>query len=337
MKAFLILAAAVVFLGGGLGAAVVVVSKLGKSEPESSQVVDLPTPTRSIVTQPSESQLETASDDQAGVEQAVQRSTSGDLSQQELAELRERFRSGDLSQEEIAEFRQRFQDGGGAGGGSVLVGTLQKVEDNVLEVESPQGPRQVSVGSDTVFRITSERSIADLDVGMQVRLNGERGEGGLFEVAVITVVDEAVVGLFGGGGGTGQRGGARAFGGQGGGRGGDGGAGGGFGGFGGRGGGGGGGGDRLGGGFGGGLAGTIERIEGDTLTVNTSQGPLDVSVGPDTSVRMTSAGSLRDLETGVFVAINGQTGEDGVLVASSVSVLPEGAGAQAGGGVFGRP
>ena len=96
------------------------------------------------------------------------------------------------------------------------------------------------------------------------------------------------------------------------------------------GGGGGGTGDGTGGG-GGGLFGTIETIEGDTLTINTARGPLQADVGPETTIQLFTDGTLADLEAGMQVTVTSERAADGTVVATSITVVPEG-----GGGFGGR-
>jgi hypothetical protein len=87
-----------------------------------------------------------------------------------------------------------------------------------------------------------------------------------------------------------------------------------------------------GGGFGGGgLTGPIEEILGDTVTVNTSQGPLLASIGPDTTIQLFTEGTLADLLVGMNVTVIGQPGEDGTVQATSIVLVPED-----GTGFFGR-
>ena len=88
----------------------------------------------------------------------------------------------------------------------------------------------------------------------------------------------------------------------------------------------GGGGDGGGGGGRRGLSGSIESIAGNTVTIETDQGPLEVTIGTETAVRLISQGSLDDLTTGMTVTVAGQRGEDGSLEASAITVVPEGAG-----------
>jgi len=84
--------------------------------------------------------------------------------------------------------------------------------------------------------------------------------------------------------------------------------------------------DRMGFAGRGGLIGTIENIEGSTLTVNTAQGPLHATIGADTIIQMFSEGALADLETGIQVTVTGQRAEDGTVEATSILITPEGVG-----------
>ena len=92
-------------------------------------------------------------------------------------------------------------------------------------------------------------------------------------------------------------------------------------------------GGRRGGGDGG-LFGTIETVEGDTLTINTARGPLQANVGPETAIQVFADGTLADLEIGMQVTVVSERADDGSVVATSITVRPEGAGGF-GGGLFG--
>ena len=109
--------------------------------------------------------------------------------------------------------------------------------------------------------------------------------------------------------------------------------GGGFGGGGGPGGGGFGGGARFGGG--GGLTGTIERVDGNTITVNTSQGALLATIGEETTIQKTIEVTVSDLTEGVRVTVTGIRGEDGTVEANLIFVVPEGTEGFGGGGFGG--
>ena len=95
---------------------------------------------------------------------------------------------------------------------------------------------------------------------------------------------------------------------------------------------GGGGGRRFGGGDG--LFGTIETIEGGTLTINTPRGPLQASVGPETTIQVFADGTLADLEAGMQVTVISERADDGSVVATSITVRPAGDGGF-GDGLFG--
>lgn len=89
-------------------------------------------------------------------------------------------------------------------------------------------------------------------------------------------------------------------------------------------------------GFGGagGLTGTIEGIEGDTITINTAQGPLLATISTDTTIQIITEGTLTDLENGTQVTVRGQRGEDGTVEATSIIITPEGLGGLFGGPLF---
>ena len=75
----------------------------------------------------------------------------------------------------------------------------------------------------------------------------------------------------------------------------------------------------------GGLSGSIVKIEGNTITVNTPQGPLQAAVVADTTIQMFAEGALEDLLEGMRVTVYGHRGEDGAVQATSILLVPEGA------------
>ena len=81
-----------------------------------------------------------------------------------------------------------------------------------------------------------------------------------------------------------------------------------------------------------GVGGAIESMEGNTLTVTTPRGPVTVTTGDDTAVRKIVDGSLEDLEMGAQIRVTGQRDEDGIVKATSITLIPEGAQE-----FFGRP
>ncbi len=87
----------------------------------------------------------------------------------------------------------------------------------------------------------------------------------------------------------------------------------------------------------GGLTGTVDKIEGNTVTITTAQGPLQATLSGDTTVRKTTVGTVADLTPGLQVMVVGQRGADGTVTARSIVITPEGVnlfggGAFAGGG-----
>ncbi len=87
------------------------------------------------------------------------------------------------------------------------------------------------------------------------------------------------------------------------------------------------GGDAFRAGFaGGGLSGTIEKIEGNTVTVKTSEGPLQATVVADTIIQRLAEGTLADLLEGLRVTVSGERDESGIVEATSIFITPEGAG-----------
>ena len=93
-----------------------------------------------------------------------------------------------------------------------------------------------------------------------------------------------------------------------------------------------------GGGFGGGggLVGTLESVEGDTISLSTPQGTLKATVGGETVIRQTAQIGLEDLLEGMRLTVVGERGEDGTVEARTVIVIPEGSEGFGGGGIGGR-
>ncbi len=82
----------------------------------------------------------------------------------------------------------------------------------------------------------------------------------------------------------------------------------------------------------GGLTGTVEKIEGNTVTVNTAQGPLQANIGADTTIQMSVQGTAQDLKAGLRVTVVGQRGTDGTVTATSIIITPAGVDGLFGGG-----
>ena len=251
------------------------------------------------------------------------------------AEILQQLQSGELSPEEVAALREQLLGDGsqGAALGSTRIGTIASIDGGTLTLTTGQGSTLAFVSDTTEIQRFVEGTLEDLSVGQQVTIIGQRGDAGVVAQSIIATPEgTSPFGAAGQGGFGGAQGGG--FGGFGGGQGRPGGgAGGGFGGFGGgQGGGFGGAGGGQGGGFGGGqggagggfpgaLTGTIESIEGDTITVNTAQGPLTATVQPgQTVIQVLSTGTIDDLSQGLQVTVTGDTSEDGTLSATSIVI-----------------
>ena len=134
---------------------------------------------------------------------------------QNLGQIFQRIQSGEMTQEEAAQLRQMFQGGGfgGAGGrpgaglaGGVLGGTVESVEDGKIVVNTPQGSLEVNIVPETVIQRTevSTLTAGELREGLQVQIVGQPGETGAVDAASIFVVPEGAAG-FGGRGIGGSR------------------------------------------------------------------------------------------------------------------------------------
>jgi hypothetical protein len=187
-KSFLLLLAAVLVLGGGLGGAFAGGIAVGKNQDTDSgtQVVAASVPAVSG------QQTQTAPD------------------RQTLDQLRQRLQGGDVSDEELAELREQFQGAGGfgpgaggffgGGGRGGLIGTVEGISDGVLTINTSQGPLQATIGADTTIQIFAEGTAEDIETGTQVTIVGERSEDGTVEASSVIVTPGTGGGFFFGGG-----------------------------------------------------------------------------------------------------------------------------------------
>ncbi|MCH7745263.1 MAG: hypothetical protein IIC84_04235 [Chloroflexi bacterium] len=308
-KTFMMLLIGVLVIGGVLGGAVIAATTLGGS--------DAPEPAQAVLAVPASSSLGQQSQQQVSQQQTEQ------ASQPSNPQI-----SPDVGS-------QLFN------GGSNLIGTVEKIDGDMLTISTSDGSILAMVGDDATIQLFAEVTPENLAIGTQVTVNGERGEDGLLVASSIVVIPEGEDGFFGGGGFGGRRGPGtgqldqeqldqlrQQFQGQFGGGGGNQqfqgqftqGAGGGQG-FGGR----------------GDLTGTVESIVDGIITIETPRGPLQATITDDTTIQRFSQGTLSDLPVGAQVRVTGQQGEDGTFEATSVFMLPEdgfGVGGF-GGGFFG--
>jgi len=84
--------------------------------------------------------------------------------------------------------------------------------------------------------------------------------------------------------------------------------------------------------LGGALTGAVQSVSGNTVTVDTSEGSLQATVGENTTIQQTIEVALADLTLGARVNVGGVRGEDGTFLAQTIAVVPE---SQQGPGGFG--
>ncbi len=72
------------------------------------------------------------------------------------------------------------------------------------------------------------------------------------------------------------------------------------------------------------VAGTVEKLDGDRLSVNTTGGPSQiVKLAPDATIYGVEKRRLEDIKQGDFVASGGVRGTDGKIHAVEVRIFPE--------------
>jgi hypothetical protein len=67
--------------------------------------------------------------------------------------------------------------------------------------------------------------------------------------------------------------------------------------------------------------GTVEKVEGNIVTLNTRTGTtVLVDIGNSTSIQKISEGSLADISLGENIAVSGNTNADGSIEARSITI-----------------
>ena len=285
-------------------------SEKGNS-PAAAQVAEMsqfPTPTRSLAEPPPTSQ--------PAIAQVQTSQNAGDadgeeapLSEAELQQLRQRLQSGELTEEEARQAFQRlraqFGDGPGGPGGSQVAGSIEGIEESTFTVTTEVASVSVSVGADTIIRVTSVLEPTAMSDGSQVMVVSERLEGKTL-ARVITIIPEGQApfgrgqGAFGGGqarvgGAPGNSGGNQGAPGA----------------------------NQAGPGGRGGLFGTVADVNVSGFTLETQQGPLPIVMDEESVILKTGEGVFTDLEVGMQVRVAGPASEDGMIEARSVIVTPE--------------
>ena len=72
----------------------------------------------------------------------------------------------------------------------------------------------------------------------------------------------------------------------------------------------------------GGTVGTVEKVEGNVVTINTAQGAVRVVADNATTVQKVGEGSLRDVSAGASVTVSGERAQDGSVKATNILVSP---------------
>jgi len=72
------------------------------------------------------------------------------------------------------------------------------------------------------------------------------------------------------------------------------------------------------------LTGTVTDVNGNVLTLNTTQGDLLVSVGKDVTISQTVEVGIEDLPDGTRITVIGEPGDNGIITAITIQVIPEG-------------
>jgi len=196
----------------------------------------------------------------------------------------------------VAQSASGPQAKGGFGSQSgAVAGRVQQVENNSVTVQTQQGTATVRLTEQTRVEKTAAGTIADLQPGTQVVVQGQAQSSGEITASVITLATGG--GQFGQGGQGGQ-GGFQAKGGQGG-----------QGGFQGK------------GGQGAFIFGSVQKVEGDTLTIQTQQGTTTVRITDQSRIEKTVAGALTDIQPGVQIVAQGQPSEGGGVTAALVRIV----------------
>jgi|TARA_B100002003_G_C14137233_1_gene546970 hypothetical protein len=68
----------------------------------------------------------------------------------------------------------------------------------------------------------------------------------------------------------------------------------------------------------------VASVDGETITLNTNQGRLTVSVGAETTIQQTVTLGLAQLQNGMQVAAVGERNDDGTVSAVAITIVPEG-------------
>ena len=71
-----------------------------------------------------------------------------------------------------------------------------------------------------------------------------------------------------------------------------------------------------------GIAGTIAKLEGNVMTLTTSQGETTINISSGTTIQKLVDGTKADLQTGLFLIVMGIQNTDNSVTATSVTIRP---------------
>jgi hypothetical protein len=131
-----------------------------------------------------------------GLDGAQSEAAASDLAVPDRQEILRRIQSGDISQEELARLRERFQNQGGeqaAPVGGPRVGSIVSIEGNTLSLLTSQGEMQATLSDETIVRRFNAGSLDDLTIGQPVSIIGQRGDTGVTARIIIAVPEGAEV------------------------------------------------------------------------------------------------------------------------------------------------
>ncbi len=209
------------------------------------------------------------------------------------------------------------QYGGQQSGNRPTMGVVDKVGDQQISLKDPNSsnPVVVRLNDQTSYKKEAAGALSDIKKGERILARGEAGADGTLNATSIQIIAADANGgqsPMGGMGAGGFQGGANGQQGQG---------------------------NRQ-GGQGGNQntsfeMGTVNSIDNNTISItpqgsrsagNGFQGAATkVAVSDKTTITKTVDGSLQDVKEGAFVVVTGPTGADGVMVASTVQILPSNA------------
>ena len=176
-------------------------------------------------------------------------------------------------------------------------GTIAQVNGNTLTLTTTQGTVTVNIGSDSTIQKTVTSALSDLQEGEFLFVMGSPDASGNISATSIQVLPQGSsppsapsVGSRGSSNQSGTRAPSQRQ----------------------------------------GTMGTLSKIDGNVLTLTTSQGTATVTVGSDTTIQETVTGTISDLQEGQSVSVTGSRDANGNITATSIRIQPAGHNAQPG-------